>query len=630
MENNTNNTNKGIKSMLSSFLGTSKTKFENQKMTTPFGDEIIKACFDVLPDNNSPNAYKVTNLDYVPLSEYPRPQLKRDSFLCLNGFWDYAIKKQGEQLDSYDGKILVPFSPESILSGVQRHVSPTDVLYYMREFELPVGFKKDKTILHFGAVDYQAIVKINGNIVGTHKGGFLPFSFDITDFVQKRNVIELEVVDPTDNGVGARGKQKLNPYGIWYTPQSGIWQTVWVESVDKVSVDSVKFYPDIDKKTIAIDINSAEYKKGEIKVSYAGEFVYYSELNGQKHIEIEIENPMLWSPEHPNLYDVEITVGSDRVESYFAMRKFSQIEKNGKVWLALNNEPYLHNGLLDQGYWSDGLLTPPSEESMIYDIESMKELGFNMLRKHIKVEPMRWYYHCDKIGMLVWQDFVNGGGRHSMVLGALNIVKLKVNDKRYWVFSRTDESGRNEYLSEVPVYIDTLFNVCSLAVWVPFNESWGQFDSVKVTDMVRKLDNSRLIDSASGWMDMGAGDMNSQHIYFRAVRLNRDKKRAVVLSEYGGYSTPVKGHYYNEGRIFGYLIFKTLPELNNALEKLWKRDVIGQVKNGLSATVYTQVADVEDECNGMFTFDRKVLKVEKDRMIGLNRALFDEFDRIVK
>jgi len=559
-----------------------------------------------------------------PLPEYPRPQMVRDSFINLNGIWEYSIAENGGDFTEYQGEIVVPFSPECILSGVGKVVKPDDKLYYRRRFNLTKDFIKDKTLLHFGAVDYECTVFINGKDVGSHKGGYTPFTLDVSSAVSVgENIIEVIVFDPTDISYISRGKQRLKSGGIWYTPQSGIWQTVWLESVPAVHIEKVRLTPDIDGgKIIVKPYVSGNAKTLTAKVFDNGKEIAAMNLKANQDNGISINNPVLWSPETPHLYEIEITADSDKVTSYFGMRKFSiGKDEKGFMRLFLNNKPYFHNGLLDQGYWSDGMLTPPSDEAMLYDIRKMKELGFNMLRKHIKIEPLRWYYHCDREGMLVWQDMINGGRNYDFsVIGALPFigVNLRDDEKNYKKFGRQDEAGRAEYYEELDTMIDYLYNSVSISVWVPFNEAWGQFDALKSVDFIKERDTSRVIDHASGWHDQGGGDLNSLHIYFTKIKVPSDNNRAVVLSEFGGYSHKVAGHVFNKERVFGYKVFKTLDEFKVAYKKLFNEQIIPNIERGLSATVYTQVSDVEDEINGILTYDREFSKLIPEDIKEIN------------
>ncbi len=560
-----------------------------------------------------------------PLQEYPRPQLVRDSYVNLNGRWEYAIRKDGTAPDSYDGEIIVPFSPESLLSGVGRIVMPGDRLWYRRTFTLENGFKRDKVLLHFGAVDQECEVFVNGEAVGSHKGGYLPFVCDITDSLSEgENTLVVSVTDNTSRSPHAYGKQSFTPGGIWYTPQSGIWQTVWMESVSENYVESLKITPLYDERKVRIEIRAGKAEGANVVVRKAGVVIAeeWADENGVTEALITDEHFRPWSPEDPFLYDVTVKLAGDTVESYFGMRKFGTAEVNGKKVMALNDKPIFMNGVLDQGYWSDGLYTAPSDEALIYDIETMKDLGFNMLRKHIKVEPMRWYYHCDRLGMLVWQDAVSGGAPYNpMIIQVLPFIGCNLRDYRYRLFGREDEAGRDQFMDDLYAMVEQLYNVTSLAVWVPFNEGWGQFDSLQVTQILWEMDETRLVDHVSGWHDQGGGDFKSRHVYYRPVRMKHDKHRVLALSEFGGYSMPLPGHMSSE-KEFGYRIYHDEKSFMDAYCTLFEKEVIPCLeKQSLSATVYTQVSDVEDEVNGLLTYDRKVCKVDAGRIRKLNQRL---------
>lgn len=558
-----------------------------------------------------------------PLPEYPRPQLVRDSYLNLNGEWDYAILKKDEKFTKYQGKILVPFSPESALSGVNRQVLPDDVLYYRTVFALPAGFTKDTVLLHFGAVDYYATVYINGKNAGCHRGGYYPFTLDITPYLRNGgNELTLTVTDPSDTGVQSKGKQRLNRGGIFYTAQSGIWQTVWLESVPKVYIRNVALTPDIDKGTLiivceGISTGSAEVYDGQKQIASAQLF------DGRCEIRLSLYE--LWTPENPKLYSIVIKSGLDTVTSYFGMRKFSTgRDADGHMRLMLNNRPYFHNGLLDQGYYPDGLYTPPSDEAMVYDIMTAKNTGFNMLRKHIKIEPLRWYYHCDRLGMLVWQDMVNGGGSaNNILIGVAAFLGLSFPDTCYRLTARGDKAGRNEYYVDTERTVKLLYSAVSVCLWVPFNESWGQFDALKACDFVRELDPTRPIDHASGWLDQKGGDFLSKHVYFKPVKFPAKDTygRTKVLSEFGGYSLKLPGHVYNIVKSFGYRKFDTREALSEAYKKLYLEQIVPEIKKGLAATVYTQLTDVEDEINGIITYDRKELKIDAETLREINAQI---------
>jgi len=564
----------------------------------------------------------------IPFPEYPRPQLERNSFLNLNGKWQFAMQKKAEEFKGYDKEILVPFSPESLLSGLDGKVAmPDDVLYYKRSFNLDKSFLKERTIIHFGAVDCECVVKINGEEACRHVGGFVPFSFEITNYVKEgENEIEVVVTDPSDTSYHSRGKQSLKNGGIWYTPQSGIWQTVWIESLPKDFIKDITIIPDIDSGEVTIKA-AFDGEAGEFSaIAYDGGKEIGRAVSSSGKAVIKLDGFELWSPENPKLYDLIIEYREDKIKSYFGMRKFSIItDEKGKKRLALNNKPYFHNGVLDQGYWSDGMLTPPCDAAMKYDIKLMKDMGFNMLRKHIKIEPLRWYYHCDRLGMLVWQDMVSGGEKYNLLaIGGLAFIGIHPKDtkRNYKFFARQSKEGREEYYRELKTMINHLKNCVSLSVWVLFNEGWGQFDSVKATQMVREMDPTRIIDSVSGWNDQGkkTSDLKSLHIYFKPITLPRDK-RVIVLSEFGGYSIKTEGHVFSPNKSFGYRIYKKPESFAMAYGRLFDKKIVPLIKKGLSATVYTQLSDVEEEINGFITYDRKVVKIPVEFVKQINDRL---------
>ncbi len=560
----------------------------------------------------------------VPRAEYPRPQLQRESYLTLNGTWEYAILPSKETLSSYQGEILVPFCPESLLSGVQKIVGPDDVLYYSREFEIEPSFLKDKTILHFDAVDYICTVTLNDVELGTHKGGYLPFSFDATSALQPgTNVLKVTVTDPSDTGEQARGKQTLHPGGIWYTPTSGIWGPVWLESVTEDYIRGLKITPDIDSDTVTIHVDT-DAERVSICVLDGETVKAKAEGRSGATFSLSMKDYTCWSPDEPKLYDLVVKTEGDAVRSYFGMRKFS-VEEDGKgiKRLFLNNKPLFHNGVLDQGYWSDGLLTAPTDEAMIYDLEMIKGMGYNMVRKHIKIEPLRWYYHADRLGVLVWQDMVSGGIDYDpMVIMILPFLGFRLKDgaKNYDTFRRADEGARNEFLENTEDTVKLLYNTVSIAMWVPFNEGWGQFDSDAVSEHITELDPTRTIDRTSGWHDQKSGDFISKHIYFTPIFVPRDK-HCYLLSEYGGYSKPTLKHM--QAKLpFGYRIYYTRRTLQRKWKKLMENGVIDKItvkkKYGISAAVYTQLSDVEGEINGLVTYDRKVEKFDRAFMKEVN------------
>lgn len=557
-----------------------------------------------------------------PLPEYPRPQMIRESYLNLNGVWKYAITKEEGAPADYQGEIVVPFSPETELSEVEKTVMPDEILWYKRTLTLPAGFNKGRVLLNFGAVDQLCEVFVNGSSVGEHIGGYTSFSFDITNALKKgENELIVKVKDESDTGFRSRGKQKLKRGGIWYTPQSGIWQTVWLESVPEKYLSRLIIKPLFDERAVEVTAVSEFDILCEVKACGRK-----ASGSANTPIRLEIGEFEPWSPESPKLYDLVVTAGKDELKSYFAMRKFSvEADEQGVKRMFLNGRPYFHNGLLDQGYWSDGFYTAPSDEAMIYDITAMKLLGFNMLRKHIKIEPMRWYYHCDRLGMLVWQDMMNGGGEYKAATITLPLVTDRhIKDNKYARFARESERGRCEYREELTEMINQLISVPSIALWTPFNEGWGQFDAKKAVELILSLDDTRLIDHASGWHDQKIGDIRSWHVYFRPYKFKKDPLgRAVALTEFGGYNMRVGGHAFNE-RDFGYKKFKDKEELKKAFIDLYEKEIIPAKAKGLCASVYTQVSDVEDELNGLLTYDRRELKLTPEDIAETVSKLCDE------
>ena len=550
-----------------------------------------------------------------PLPEYPRPQLQRASYLNLNGVWQHAFRISDRRPEQWDGPIVVPFSPEAVLSGVGRQLQPGEYLHYQRSFDLPAGFRSDRVMLHFGAVDQWCRITLNGSVVGEHDGGFLPFSVDVTDSCSDTdNDLHVVVQDPSDTGPGARGKQKLQPGGIWYTAQSGIWQTVWLESVPELHVTGLTLEPDLTGVTITV--RTTHTTPVTIVVRDADVPVATATGTSGQPLRIDVPEPHLWTPDDPHLYDLTVRAGADEVASYVGLRTFGIApDAGGRARLLLNGQPYFHAGVLDQGYWSDGLLTAASDEALIFDIQTMKDMGFTMLRKHIKVEPLRWYHHCDRIGMLVWQDMVNGGGPYRRRVVELPAVSpVRFDDRHRRLFSREDDHARAQWLSETRETVELLRNSPCVAAWVPFNEGWGQFDANEVAETVRLLDPSRPVDHASGWHDQGGGDFHSLHVYFRPFRVPRKPDpRVLALSEYGGYSLHLSEHSASPTE-FGYRRYSSVADLAAAFRRLHADQIIPAIPKGLSATVYTQVSDVEDETNGLLTFDRRVVKIPVDEV----------------
>lgn len=585
------------------------------------------------------------------LQEYPRPTLRRDSYMNLNGEWDYAISEKDDFPNEYDGKILVPFSPETLLSGVERQLQPEEYLYYRRMIDLTEEFcgginqKKGHLLLHFGAVDQECLIYVNHNFAGAHVGGYLPFTLNITRYVSLgENEIQVVVKDKTDESFHSRGKQKLEAGGMFYTAQSGIWQTVWMEYVPDLYIRELKIQPMYDEKKLRIKIFTNEKKKKksievqeiktvDIRILKDGELIQRDTGFVNQYFELDFPEFESWTPENPVLYQIEMELLEDKVESYFAMRKVSvDMDNAGIQRFYLNNELYFQNGVLDQGYWPEGLYTAPSDEAMISDITRMKELGFNMLRKHVKIEPERWYYHCDRLGMLVWQDMVNGGGKYKMtyVCRIPNLFPMMrtQKDNNYGMLARKDEEGQKEYIKELRDTVRFLYNHPCIVTWVPFNEGWGQFEADAITKLLRKMDPARLIDQASGWFDQGGGDYYSIHNYFKKLKV-KPQNRVVALTEYAGYSCLLPEHSIDsidKTKIYGYKKFDNTWEMTDAMELLVEEQILPAISEGLCVAVFTQLSDIEEEVNGLLTYDRARVKPDEERVKRWNRRIFEVFE----
>jgi beta-galactosidase/beta-glucuronidase len=562
------------------------------------------------------------------LPEYPRPIMERGQWKNLNGLWNYAIQEFGKTAPSkYDGQILVPFAAESSLSGVMKEVGSKKELWYETHFSIESNWNGKNILLHFGAVDWKTEVFINDVKVGSHTGGYTPFSFDITPFIQKgkNQKLVVKVWDPSNDGPQPRGKQVKNPEGIWYTPVTGIWQTVWIEPVNAKNISVLKTTPNIDQNTISI--------KADVEGAETGDVIEIIVFDGGKEIakekavvgetnDIILDNPKLWSPESPFLYQTKIRLISknkvvDEVKSYFAMRKISsKRDANGIVRMQLNNKDYFQYGPLDQGWWPDGLYTAPTDEALKYDIIKTKELGFNMIRKHVKVEPERWYTHCDELGILVWQDMPSGDEQ------------LIWQNTKYFEGTELKRSAKSEeiYRKEWAEIMDHLYSYPSIVVWVPFNEAWGQFKTVEITEWTKNHDPSRLTNSSSGGNHFQTGDILDLHNYPGPEMYLYDARRVTVLGEYGGIGLPLEGHLWRANDNWGYIKFKNESEVTAEYIK-YAQILKNYVKTGFSAAVYTQTTDVEGEVNGFMTYDRKVDKMDFKAVNKINREVIDALNQ---
>lgn len=575
----------------------------------PAGDRIMTSWGEALDPENV-------------LQEYPRPQMVRERWVNLNGLWEYAITPADAVPDKMDGHILVPFAVESALSGVGKSVTENDALWYEREFSVPKDWAGSRIMLNFGAVDWKAEVYVNGELAGCHTGGYAPFSFDVTDLLQqgKTNTLKVKVTDGTDSWFQPRGKQVSEPEGIWYTAVTGIWQTVWMEPVPESYVKSYQAVADIDASVLKVYVDAVltEGDACEVVLMEGGNVI--NKARGTD-VSLDVSQMKLWSPDSPYLYDVEVNVVRegkvvDSVSGYAAMREISYgKDASGHKRMCLNGEPLFQYGPLDQGWWPDGLYTAPSDEALAFDIQKTKDFGFNMIRKHVKVEPARWYWHCDRLGMLVWQDMPSIEDNHENVWG----------NRAY--DTGTDypvtQEGKDNYYKEWGEVIAAFKGFPCIVVWVPFNEGWGQFDTEDVVQFTRAQDPTRLINYASGGNFVHcSGDILDLHNYPHPEMYLYDKEYINVLGEYGGIGWPVEGHLWQPDRNWGYVQFKSADEVLDTYEK-YADMLIDLIDDGFAGAIYTQTTDVEIEVNGLMTYDRKVVKLDEERLSAINRKVIE-------
>lgn len=548
----------------------------------------------------------------IPHQDYPRPMMVRDSYLCLNGKWQFGA---GES-ELYDKEILVPFPPESILSGVDQVYPEEYSLFYKRTFSIPKDFNKGKIILHFGAVDQIAEVYVNGKFAGSHVGGYTPFCFDITEqLVEGENELKVKVQDFLSELILPYGKQSRKRGGMWYTPTSGIWQTVWIESVPSEFIKNVKIKAKRDLIEIVVD----GIEQGAVYVDETSE--NFPIENGRACF--TLKDSVCWSPENPYLYHFTIKAKEDSVKSYFAIRDISIKKINGIMRICLNDKPYFFHGLLDQGYWSDGQFLPAKPTMYAEEIQKVKELGFNMLRKHIKIEPQRFYYECDRCGIVVFQDMINNSKYkffRDTVLPTVGFIRKK--DKRLHKKTAT----RNAFLHALKETVELLMNHPSICYWTIFNEGWGQFESQKAYKLLKSIDDTRIVDTTSGWFRCGESDVDSRHIYFRKIRIKPSDK-PVVLSEFGGATLAVENHLFNLNNSYGYGKNKSREDFVKSFRDLYLNEILPAIKHGLCGAVFTQVSDVEDEINGLFTFDRAMQKIFPEEFSDVSKLLKEEIEK---
>ena len=571
--------------------------------------------------------------------DYPRPQLKRDSYISLCGVWQLSVKKYKVKVKQYScfagiareyqtdnfeqtelGGIMVPYPPESRISGIERPLGENETYLYTRQFTLTEEFINDKVLIHFGAVDTNTVVMVNGRLAGVHRGGYLPFSFDITELIAAgENTITVEVEDTLDIEL-AYGKQRKDRGGMWYTPISGIWQPVWLESVPENYIESIRLTPSLED--IAIEVKGGAEEKTVIISTENG---YITKVFSGENVTIPIENPQHWSPEKPYLYNFEIISGKDRVQSYFALRTVSIEDVKGQKYICLNGKPYFFHGLLDQGYFADGIYTPFTPAGFVWDIVEMKKLGFNTLRKHIKIEPDLFYYYCDKYGMMVFQDMMNAGKYNYIIDTVLPTIGMKKG-----VTHKPSPRRKEFFEKECRILTDILYNHPSVVYYTIFNEGWGQYDADRIYKELKEYDPTRIWDATSGWFIEKDSDVDSHHIYFRKIKIKARPSRPLILSEFGGFSWKVPDHSFNLDEEYGYKKFKSGEELTKGLCDMYYGDIVPAIRHGLNGAILTQVSDVEDETNGIATYDRQVVKTDEKSMQDMANKLFETFAQITE
>lgn len=556
-----------------------------------------------------------------PLLGHPNPYFERKDYLLLNGKWEFEITKSRTLTNNYSKSIIVPFSPETSLSGVEQAIKGDDYMHYRRLVLIPNEHIGKRMLLNFEAVDQKAWVYVNGRLLGEHEGGYLPFSF-MVDGVYKKLEIQVVVKDDTDSPIYGKGKQTLKPNTIWYTATSGIWGSVYLEFLPKEYIQTFEIHPDYDKKQIEVVFAEENERNGHLKIYSSDQLIYENGIsNGLTKISLK-DDFKPWSTDEPNLYEAVLEYGDDEVRTRFAFRKISIEEKEHRKFFLFNDEPLYLSALLDQGYFPESGLTPPSIEAIEADILMAKKAGFNCLRKHIKVEPLRFYYACDRLGMLVSQDMVNNGGPYKLFLiASAPFIPYKIKDKPRKLLGSSSKDACLQFEKDMVGTISYLKNVPSIVAWTIFNEGWGQFDSLRMLSLAKGIDDSRPFDLTSGWFDQGGGDYYSKHVYFRAPKMKNDHKRLLSLSEFGGYSCAIKGHTYSDKEV-GYKRFADPNKMSVALLNIFKQHLERLIKEeALSCSVLTQLTDVENEINGLITYDRAVVKIDVDAFKEENEKL---------